>query len=152
MQPWCVDNTAIGDNFEHILKYNTLLCEEASGRGYFPKPTKSTMTTKLYIMERTGTHFQYLRFKVTTGTIYLGGHIGGEEAYTKWVVKEVCKWLKDIKDLAKFSQLSPQCDFEGSHKSLQSEWIHLQRSIGFTWTLFEPMEEAISGYLIPAFL
>ena len=103
-------------------------------------------------MERAKAQFAHLGFKVVTCTRYLGGHIGDEAACAQWIEAKVVGWVAGVKALAKVAQSSLQCAFAGIQKSLQSEWMHLQRSIGSIGAAFEPVEEAIEQHFLPALL
>ena len=103
-------------------------------------------------VERATALFQHLGFKIVTGTRYLGGHIGNEAACTEWINEKVEGWTRGIRALAIMARSSPQCAFAGLQKSLQSEWMHLQRSIGDIGPAFAPVENAISSCFLPALL
>ena len=152
LQPWYADDAAAGGKFEKILEYYKLLYDEGPGRGYFPEPTKSILVVKPQSVERATALFQHLGFKIVTGTRYLGGHIGDEGACTEWIESKVAGWVAGIKSLSKMALCSPQCAFAGLQKSLQSEWMHLQRSIGGLGPAFAPVEDAISSCFLPALI
>ena len=149
---WYADDAAAGGKFDYIMNYYNLLCAEGPGRGYFPEPTKSILVVKPQSVERATALFQHLGFKIVTGTRYLGGHIGDEAACTDWVESKVDGWAKGIRALSTVARSSPQCAFAGLQKSLQSEWMHLQRSLGGIGSAFAPVEEAISKHFLPALL
>ena len=152
IQPWYADDAAAGGKFTAIMSYYDLLCREGPGRGYFPEPTKSILVVKPQSVDRAKELFQHLGFKVVTGTRYLGGHIGDEAACTQWVDEKVTGWVEGVHALARIAKSSPQCAFAGLQKSLQCEWMHLQRSIGNIGDAFDPVEAAISQHFLPALL
>ena len=118
----------------------------------FPEPTKSILVVKPQSVERATALFQHLGFKIVTGTRYLGGHIGDEAACTEWIDSKVAGWATGVKALSTMALSSPQCAFAGLQKSLHSEWMHLQRSIGGIGPAFAPVEEAISSYFLPTLI
>jgi len=103
-------------------------------------------------LERATALFQPLGFKIVIWTRYLGGHIGDEAACTEWIESKADGWAKGVRALATMARSSPQCAFSGLQKSLQSEWMHLQRSIGDIGPAFAPVEDAISTHFLPALI
>ena len=73
------------------------LTREGPRRGYFPEPTKSILCVKPQSMVRVTALFQHLGFKVVNGTRCLGGHIGTEDEYDKWVKEKVAGWANGVK-------------------------------------------------------
>ena len=69
-----------------------------------------------------------------------------EDEYDQWVKNKVAGWADGVKALSKVARTSPQCAFAGLQKSLQSEWMHLQRATGGIGPLFAPVEAAISQF------
>ena len=152
MQLWYADDAAAGGKFDKVLCYFNTLTREGPKRGYFPEPTKSILCVKPQSVVRATALFQHLGFKIVTGTRYLGGHIGTEDECDQWVKKKVAGWADGVKALSKVARTSPQCAFAGLQKSLQSEWMHLQRATGGIGPLFAPVEAAISQFFLPALL
>ena len=151
-QPWYADDAGAGGKFNDIMRYFTTLCDKGPARGYFPEPTKSIIIVKPQSVEAAKAKFAHLGFKVVTGARYLGGHVGTVESKEKWVSDKVKTWTEAVRSLSRVAQSSPQAAFAGLQKSLQSEWIHLQRVTDGIQDSFAPIEDAISSTFLPALL
>ena len=103
-------------------------------------------------MERAKARFAHLGFQVVTGARYLGGHVGTEESKLEWVREKINIWTAAVRSLAKVARSSPHCAFVGLVKSLQSEWIHLQRVLDGIVDEFGPIEQALSATFLPSLL
>ena len=151
-QPWYADDAGAGGKFDDILNYFNVLTNEGPARGYFPEPSKSILIVKPQSVEAAKAKFQHLGFQVVTGARYLGGFIGTEESKMEWVRGKVEKWAEHVRSLSVVARSSPHCAFVGLQKSLQSEWIHLQRVTGGIDDKFMPIEDAITSSFMPALL
>ena len=60
--------------------------------------------------------------------------------------------MKDIENLSEIAQEEPQIAFSAFTKGLSHRWSYVQRTIGGISKLFQPLEDAIRGQLIPAIL
>jgi len=63
---------------------------------------------------------------------------------------EVAKWVVRVEALAKVARSSLHCDIKGLQKSLQSEWMHLQRVVYDVGKSFTPIEAAITDTFLPS--
>jgi len=89
---------------------------------------------------------QHLRFKIVTGTRYLGGHIGEDDFCVEWVKEKLEGWIEGVKALTKVARNSLKYAVAGLQKILQSEWMVLQRATSEIEPIFAPAEEVISTY------
>ena len=151
-QPWYADDAGAGGKFDAIQNYFTALNDEGPARGYFPEPSESILIVKPQSVEAAKATFSHLGFKIVTGARYLGGHVGTVESKKEWVNEKINTWTEAIRSLSKVAQSSPHCAFVGIQKSLQSEWIHLQRVLSGIQDAFGPIEEAITNSFLPAVL
>ena len=126
--------------------------EHGPARGYFPEPTKSILVVQPANVERAKATFAHLGFTIVTGARYLGGHVGTDESRDEWVRGKVNLWSEGIEALSKVAQSSPHAAFVGLQKSLQSEWMHLQRVVGGIGHHFAPVEDSIRTTFLPALL
>ena len=126
--------------------------EHGPARGYFPEPTKSILVVQPANVERAKATFAHLGFTIVTGARYLGGHVGTVESRDEWVREKVNLWSEGVEALSKVAQSSPHAAFVGLQKSLQSEWMHLQRVVGGIGHHFAPVENSIRTTFLPALL
>ena len=60
--------------------------------------------------------------------------------------------MKDVENLSEIAQEEPQIAFSAFTKGLSHRWSYVQRTIRGISKLFQPLEDAIRGQLIPAIL
>ena len=79
----------------------------------------------------------------------MGGFVG--EGQEEWIEKKIDGWVNSIKKLAEISCFIPQSTFVGLQRSLQHEWVFVQRVTDFENSpeKFRRLEVAISEILIP---
>jgi hypothetical protein len=69
-----------------------------------------------------GCMFADLKFRVVTGSRYLGGFIGEKPAFDEWIRKKTKSWTEAVlTDLAVVAKNFPQSAYSGLQKSLQQE-------------------------------
>ena len=150
VQPWYADDAGAAGDYENIAKYFELLVSEGPARGYFPEPTKSILVVQPENVERATAALSHLGFTICTGARYLSGHIGTDAEKSEWVDGKVAGWVAGVEALSKVAHPSPHCAFIGLQKSLQSEWMHLQRVVGDISNAFMPIEDAIINTFLPS--
>jgi hypothetical protein len=74
------------------------------------------------------------------------------EAKRKWLLPQVKKWVHGVHQLAKVARRFPQTAFAGLAKSLQSEWLYVQRVAPDLGHEFAPVEKAMRDVFLPALL
>ena len=91
-QTWYADEAGELGTFDNIGLYFNLLKKIGLGSGYYPKPSKSVLIMHLDNSAE-GKELGVLhRFKVCTGTRYLGSFIGGNEPKREWLKYWTLKW------------------------------------------------------------
>ena len=91
-QPWYVDDDGEIGMFNKIGLYFNLLKQFGLGRGYYPKPPKRIPIVhpdNIAVRKEFGLRH---RFKVCTGTRYLGYFIGDDEFKHDWLKYWTLKW------------------------------------------------------------
>ena len=81
---------------------------------------------------------------------HMGAAIGSEEFKRQYVEKKISKWVEDIETLAKIAEDEPQSVYASYTKAISHRWTYIQRTVPDIAPLFEPLEKAIRGKLIPA--
>ena len=149
-QPWYADDAGAAGDYESIATYFNFLMMEGPARGYFPEPTKSILVVQPENVDRAKEALSHLGFSIVTGARYLGGHVGTTAKRDDWVAGKVAGWVTGVDALSRVAQPSPHCAFVGLQKSLQSEWMHLQRVVDDIGSAFQPIEDAILTKFLPA--
>ena len=149
-QPWYADDAGAAGDYESIATYFNFLMMEGPARGYFPEPTKSILVVQPENVDRAKEALSHLGFSIVTGARYLGGHVGTTAKRDDWVAGKVEGWVTGVDALSRVAQPSPHCAFVGLQKSLQSEWMHLQRVVDDICSAFQPIEDAILTKFLPA--
>lgn len=127
-----------------------LLMKWGPARGYFPEPAKSIVVVDDTQRERCQVLLREFDFRYTDGHRYVGGYIGSDKARSDWIDPQIQQWVKGIKALAKVARRYPQTAYAGLQKSLQSEWMYLQRVTDRVSDDFAPIERAIQEDFLPA--
>ena len=97
--------------------------------------------------------FQKLGLKVITGHRYLGGYIGNQEEEDAYLQNKVQDWREATLKLAEVAKLYPQAAYSAMQRSLQQEWLFIQRvtdSIGPINSIYQPIESALDQKFIPS--
>ena len=87
---------------------------------------------------------------IVTGGKFLGGTIGCKAAMDSFVSDKVAKWTDFVGKLSSMCISQPQSAYIGLTKSLQSEWIFLQRIMPNCATLFDDVEQALVNSFLPS--
>ena len=87
-----------------------------------------------------------------TGKRYLGGFLGTRAELEAYVREKIVDWVDNVKVLSRAAKRYPQSAYCVFTKSLQAEWIYIQRILPGIGHLFAPLEEAIADVFIPALL
>ena len=77
------------------------------------------------------------RFKVFTGTIYLGGLIGDGKSKREWLKDRTSKWETKICEITETAERYPQKSYAVVVCAIQTEWIFLQHVTKDTGYAFE---------------
>jgi hypothetical protein len=144
LQPWYADDMAMVGPCSGIAKVTTLLARLGPLRGYFPEPSKSILICKPAVRDLARQALASFDFKYVDGHRYVGGFIGTDEAREAWLEPQLDAWVYGIQQLAKVAVRFPQTAFAGLAKSLQSEWMYLQRVIPDAGPAFAPLEAALA--------
>ena len=127
-----------------------LLLRYGPARGYFPCPAKSILIDAPPEDSPGGRLLAEFSFEAPAGSRYLGGFLGKGTARESWVGEKVAAWTESVRDLARVAVRHPQAALAGLTRSLQQEWLFVQRVVPGIRTAFAPIEEAIAGEFIPA--
>jgi hypothetical protein len=120
-QPWYADDAGAGGKFDDIRRFFVKLLEIGPGYEYYPEPTKSILVVPQHSLEAAHIAFADFNFKVTTGSRYLGGFIGEDDALRSWLAEKTKNWEEAVADLASVAPNFPQTAYSGLQKSLQQE-------------------------------
>lgn len=61
---------------------------------------------------------------------FLGGFIGPDDANVDFVKDTISHWIECVKKISHAAKKSPQAAYTSFTKSLQAEWIFIQRVMG----------------------
>ena len=94
--------------------------------------------------------FDPLGVPVVTSHQFLGGFLGDVQARHNFGQGKVDQCVSDVYHLSKMATPRPQAAYAAFTKSLQCEWIYLQRVIPDCRTLLAPLENAVFTSFLPA--
>ena len=83
------------------------------------------------------------------GTRYLGGYIGYDDSNIDWLGEFTMAWEKNINTIIKTADKYPQESYAMVVRSIQSEWVSLQRIAWDTGGVFMGVEKIIWGTFLP---
>ena len=94
--------------------------------------------------------FKDLGIPVSTSGRLLGGVVGDTQGAMSFVSGKVNNWSDHIHKLPSIALTQPQAAYIALIKSLQCEWIYLQRVTPDSGSLFSNFENAICDHFLPA--
>ena len=98
------------------------------------------MLTAVIGVHDTTEQFQGSGFKVVSSGGYLGGVIGDKSGRDSFVHSKVLQWTQYVEQLSSIAVDQPQAAYKAMVKSLQYEWLFLQRVTPDCGNLFGDLE------------
>ena len=135
--------------FDNLEQYFHLVKRHGPARGYYPDTTKSIMTVHPNNIKAGKLFGRCHGFKVCTGACYLSVYIGDEKSKGSWLKTRKEKWERDIWSLSKTAEKYPQDNYAAANRTVQSEWIFLQRVKKDTGHAFAWMEKFLQETFLP---
>ena len=142
-QVWYADDATACGELASIHRWFDLLLQRGPSYGFFPNPSKSCVVVHPAFVASAKQVFDPLGVSVVTSHRFLGGFLGDVQARHSFVQGKVDQWVSDIYHLSKMATPQPQAAYAAFTKSLQCEWIYLQRVIPDCHTLLAPLENAV---------
>jgi hypothetical protein len=152
LQPWYADDAAASGKVSDVARVMELLMERGPHRGYFLEVSKSIVVCQATEREAVEEALSAFQFDYRDGTRYVGGFVGSDEARQAWLMPQIQRWVRGVTKLATIAKRYPQSAYAGLTKSLQSEWMYLQRVVPDTAEAFEEVEKALAEVFLPALL
>ena len=149
-QVWYADNASACGELTSIRRWFDLLLRLGPAYGYFPNPLKSCVVVNPSFLATAEQVFGPLAIPVVTSYRFLGGFLGDVSARSSFVQEKVNQWVLDVHNLSQMAIPQPQAAYAALTKSLQCEWIYLQRVIPDCHALFAPLENIIHSSFLPA--
>ena len=148
-QNWYADDSACLARFELLREWLALLMIEGPKYGYFPKPEKSVIVVHPNYLHDAAIIFDDLGIKVVTGHRFLGGFIGSEVDSKDWLGSKVDSWVDAVVKLSSAAILEPQAAYVALSKSVQNEWLFIQRVLSSSQDAFEALSRVIKTKFLP---
>ena len=76
--------------------------------------------------------------------------IGSRSYLNEYVNEKVEEWVKEIINLADFATTQPQASYAVDTFGLKHRWTYFLRTLPDIQDLLQPLEEAITKFLLPA--
>ena len=149
-QVWYADDASACGKLLHLRQWFDLLLEVGPSFGYFPNPQKSSIVVGPGFQSAAEDLFGSLGVEVVCGHRFLGGFLGDASTREAFVLGKVNQWVSDIQHLSRMAESQPQASYAALTKSLQREWIFLQRVIPKCGTLFAGLETILLSSFLPA--
>ena len=84
-----------------------------------------------------------------SGSRFLGGYIGEDHGRKEYVKMKVQSWVDSVYCLSDAAKQQPQAAYAALVKSIQCEWIFLQRVVVNSSELFSALKDAIREVFWP---
>jgi hypothetical protein len=95
--------------------------------------------------------FKETEINITTeGKRHLGAVVGSRSYLNEYVNEKVEEWAKEIINLADFATTQPQASYAVYTFGLKHRWTYFIRTLPDIQYLLQPLEEAITKFLLPA--
>ena len=150
IQVWYANDASACGELSSIRQWFDLLLQRGPAYGYFPNPKKSCVVVDRSFVASARKIFSPLNVQVVTSHRFLGGFLGDVSARSSFVQDKVDCWVSDVRHLSEMAVPQPQAAFVALTKSLQCEWVYLQRVVLDCRSLFAPLENIISSLFLPA--
>lgn len=151
-QLWFADDSSAVGCFSSILLWYENLCLIGPLFGYTPAPTKSHLVVKESMIDTASSLFANTGINIVTSCRFLGGVIGDQSGKMSFVSNKVDEWSRYVDLLSSVAEDQPQAAFIGFTKSLQQEWLYLQRVIADCEQQFHDLESTIKHKFIPSLI
>ena len=129
IQVWYADDASACGELSSIRQWFDLLLQRGPAYGYFPNPKKSCVVVDRSFVASAKKIFSPLNVQVVTSHRFLGGFLGDVSARSSFVQDKVDCWVSDVRHLSKMAVPQPQAAYVALTKSLQCEWVYLQRVV-----------------------
>ena len=149
-QVWYTDDASACGRLTYIRQWFDLLLKIGPSFGYFSNPCKSSIVVDSASKCAVEHLFGPLGVKIVCDHRFLGGFLGGALARDAFVLDKVHQLISDIQHLSCMAAPQPQAACAALSKSLQREWIFLQRVIPECYTLFLDLEKTLLSSFLPA--
>ena len=120
--------------------------------GYFPEPSKSSLIVKDTTLPSAEQSFNGSGVSIVQCGKYLGGVIGNRAGVESFVSSRVSNWSNYVSLLSSIAADQPQAAYIALTKSLQSEWIFLQRVTPDCGGLFNDLEHVLCTLFLPSLI
>ena len=152
VQPWYADDAAMAGRASEVRELMTLLTRLGPQFGYYPEPAKSILIVNGRHEKAARVVLSRFEFSYRRGTRYLGSYIGADGERGSWLDPKIQEWVAGIKVMGDVARRYPQTAYAGMTRSLQCEWLYLQRVLPDCSDVFKPLEEALRSHYLPALL
>ena len=150
-QCWFADDASGAGPVPEIKKWWDPLSAIGPDFGYYPNGKKCWIITKPDGEIMVEEAFKETAINVTVqGQRHLGAAIGSREYVKEYVNDKVTNWISKITKLAEFAVTQPQASYAAYTFRLKHRWTYFLITLPDIQDLLEPLESAISLFLIPA--
>ena len=142
-QPWYADYTGSDGAFKGIHRHLDYLVVRGASPGYFLEPTKIILVVSPQNVPRAEGFFRGYRLEIVIESRYLEGFMGAEEVQALRLENKVGGWQYLVEIVDRVVCKHPYTAYVGLQKSLQQEWVFLQRITLYIGKAFHPVEDTL---------
>ena len=147
-QLWYANDSSALGNLSVLRSWLDKLIEIGPLFGYFPEPKKSSLIVHEHLTDQARHIFQDSNIAVVTSCRFLGDSSSQE----RFVSMKAEQWESYVRMLTLVASDHPQEAYIALTKSLQNEWLYLQRVTPNCGHLFQSVEDSLSSVFIPALI
>ena len=151
-QVWYADDSSVSGKLPLLWECLKMLMERGTDFGYFPEPSISCLNVNELNVDMANQLFGETGLKIVTSGRFLVGVVrnkGGREAFVKRKVED---WRMSMQQLKSAATTQPQAAYSALKKSLQSEWLFLQRVVSKCGRMFSDLEDILTSDFLLALL
>ena len=149
-QNWYADDSACLAQLLLVREWFDRLMVEGPKYGYFPKPEKCYLIVHPDFILQADNIFRDLGIKVVTGQRFLGGFIGTASDVECWLQGKIASWVAAVEKMSHVAIHEPQAAFVAFSKSIQNEWLFIQRVVSNCQLAFTSLSDAIKIHFLPS--
>ena len=135
-QPWYANKAGFLGTFARLETYLDFLKFQDPGQGYRPEQFKSVLIVHLENIKAGKVFGRHHGFRVCTCSCYLQGYIVDDESKRDWFRERTLPWENNINIIRETTGKHPQNIYTAMVRTIQSEWLFLQRITWETGDLF----------------
>jgi hypothetical protein len=151
IQAWYADDASAGGALATLRKWWDKLVKIGEQYGYYPNASKTWLIVKEEHANAAEDHFRHTGIRMSIdGHRHLGAALGSRHFVNDFVRSKMAEWVTEVKNLSDVALTHPQAAYAVFTHGLTSKWTFIMRTVPNIEDEFQPLEDAIRCYFLPA--